>query len=145
MPDFRPCSTCQSHSQAPLCQYTLWVISIHPEGTFGRLRYLFGRRPPQSNYPPGTVLVLAHQLESKINKSGISTMTPPRLTPQFPSLPPILHMMNPNPIPSCSKAPRGLFCPVAGNRHLYRYFNFAESLVETVPKSLHHSCGSELT
>ena len=36
--------------------------------------------------------------------------------------------------PSCS-----------GNPHLHGYFNFAEPLVETAPKLLHHSCGSELT
>ena len=42
MTDFRLCSTCRSHSQAPLCQYTLKVISIHLEGTFVRLRYLLG-------------------------------------------------------------------------------------------------------
>ena len=29
--------------------------------------------------------------------------------------------------------------------HLHTYYNFAGSLVETVPKSLRHSCGSELT
>ena len=49
LPDFRPCSTCKSHSQAPLCQCTLQVISIHLEGTFGRLRYsLGGDRPSQT-------------------------------------------------------------------------------------------------
>ena len=36
-------------------------------------------------------------------------MTPPRLTPQLPSLPPILHRLSPSSISSCSKAPRGLF------------------------------------
>ena len=39
----------------------------------------------------------------------------------------------------------GSFCPVAGNLHLHRYFNFTGPLVETVPKSLRLSCGSELT
>ena len=49
LPDFRLCSTCRSRSQAPLCQYTLKVISIHLEGTFGRLRYcLGGDRPSQT-------------------------------------------------------------------------------------------------
>lgn len=48
-PDFRPCSTCRSRSQAPLCLYTLRMISIHSEGTFGRLRYLLGGdRPSQT-------------------------------------------------------------------------------------------------
>ena len=39
----------------------------------------------------------------------------------------------------------GSFRPVAGNRHLHRYYNFTQSVVETVPKSLRLSCGSELT
>ena len=34
---------------------------------------------------------------------------------------------------------------VAGNRHLHRYYNFAGRAVETVPRSLRLSCGSELT
>ncbi len=48
-PDFRLCSTCVSRSQAPLCLYTLGLVSIQPEGTFGRLRYLLGGdRPSQT-------------------------------------------------------------------------------------------------
>ncbi len=48
-PDFRPCSTCRSRSQAPFCLYTLRLVSIQPEGTFGRLRYpLGGDRPSQT-------------------------------------------------------------------------------------------------
>ena len=38
----------------------------------------------------------------------------------------------------------GSFCPVAGNLHLHRYFNFTGSLVETVPKSLHLRAGRNL-
>ncbi len=48
-PDFRPCSTCRSRSQAPFCLYTLRMISNHSEGTFGRPRYIFGGdRPSQT-------------------------------------------------------------------------------------------------
>ena len=36
-------------------------------------------------------------------------MAPPRLAPRLQSLPPMLHMISPDPVPSCSKAPRGLF------------------------------------
>ncbi len=36
-------------------------------------------------------------------------MAPPRLTPRLQSLPPILHMISPDSVPSYSKAPRGLF------------------------------------
>ena len=45
-PDFRPCSTCQSHSQAPLCTYTQHLIANQAEGTFGRLRYTLGGNRP---------------------------------------------------------------------------------------------------
>ena len=49
IPDFRPCSTCLSHSQAPLCYCTRNTISNRIEGTFGRLRYLLGGdRPSQT-------------------------------------------------------------------------------------------------
>src|ERR671917_1750881 len=45
-PDFRPCSTRRSHSQAPLCTCTQHLIADQAEGTFGRLRYpLGGNRP----------------------------------------------------------------------------------------------------
>ena len=39
----------------------------------------------------------------------------------------------------------GSFRPGAGNQHLHWYFNFTGCIVETVPKSLRLSCGSELT
>ena len=46
---FRTCSTCWSHSQAPLCLYTLRTISDRAEGTFARLRYILGGdRPSQT-------------------------------------------------------------------------------------------------
>src|SRR5699024_6516711 len=48
-PDFRPCSTCQSHSQAPLCTCTQHLIAIQAEGTFGRLRYSLGGHPLSSS------------------------------------------------------------------------------------------------
>ena len=48
-PDFRPCSTCRSRSQAPFCICTRRLISIQSERTFGRLRYsLGGDRPSQT-------------------------------------------------------------------------------------------------
>jgi hypothetical protein len=36
-------------------------------------------------------------------------VTPPRLASRFQSLPPMLHIIRPDPMSSCSKAPRGLF------------------------------------
>ena len=48
-PYFRICLTYKSRSQAPLCLYTLRMVSNHSEGTFGRLRYsLGGDRPSQT-------------------------------------------------------------------------------------------------
>ena len=108
MPDFRLCSTCRSHSQAPLCQCTLQVISIHLEGTFGRLRYLLGGdRPSQTAHLAGSSIFV--ELGPKLQKSGISRSTPQTLACLLQSLPPILHIYNPSPMPSYSKAPRGLF------------------------------------
>src|SRR5512136_1462616 len=82
-----------------------------PQGNLWAPPLLFRRRPPQSNCPPGTVPRPddGTGLESKYYQGGISLMAPPRLAPQLQSLPPILHRRYPNAMPSCSKAPRGLF------------------------------------
>ena len=55
---------------------------------------LFGRRPPQSNYPPYNVLMPddGNQLDTKKNKRGISLVTPQKLTPLLQCLPPMLNM-----------------------------------------------------
>ena len=41
-------------------------------------------------------------------KGGISRLTPRKLAPALPSLPPILHSIDQTPIAGCSKGPRGL-------------------------------------
>ena len=109
-PDFRPCSTCQSRSQAPFCLCTLRMISNHSEGTLGRLRYaLGGDRPSQTAHLTrspyrfhGTRLELRH------NQGGIPTSPPPMLAHRLLRLPPILYRVYPSSISSCSKAPWGL-------------------------------------
>ena len=107
---FRTCSTCRSHSQAPLCLCTLRRVSNPSEGTFARLRYsLGGDRPSQTTHQAMSPTRLhGPRLESQIIKGGISRATPPKLASRFHSLPPILHMMTRNPLPSCSKGSRGL-------------------------------------
>ena len=60
---------------------------------------LFRRRPPQSNYPSDTVLVL-QPVSSKTNEGWYFTGDR--------SLPPMLHITNFETMPNCSKAPRGL-------------------------------------
>ena len=47
--DFRPCSSCRSHSQPPLCPYTRRAIANRTEGSMALLRYsLGGNRPSQT-------------------------------------------------------------------------------------------------
>ena len=48
-------------------------------------------------------------LEPKSEKGGISLLAPPNPKAGFHSLPPILRISGLDPMPSCSKAPRGLF------------------------------------
>src|SRR5512146_2789587 len=92
-PDFRPCSTCLSRSQAPFCLCTLRMISNHSEGTFGRLRYILGGdRPSQTAH-----LTMSHDLlqglwlELQYHQGGIPRSTPRSLTTTSLSLPPILY------------------------------------------------------
>ena len=107
--DFRPCSTCMSRSQAPLCLYTHVAIANRDEGTLVSLRYsLGGDRPSQTTHHALSLI----ELESNVNKGGISRATPPQLALQLPSLPPILHMLRPNSMQSYSKGSRGLFVPL---------------------------------
>ena len=109
-PCFRTCSTCWSRSQAPLCLYTLRLISKQPEGTFGRLRYnLGGDRPSQT-----TRLIMSlsridgPRLEPQNHKGGISLLAPRRPKPTLQSLPPMLRIQHRSPALSCSKGARGL-------------------------------------
>ena len=90
------------------------MVSVHAERTFERLRYLLGGdRPSQTaRLTMSPDLIQGHRLEFQHLKSGIPTMTPYKLTPVFPSLPPILYMKYRNPILSCSKGSRGLSVPL---------------------------------
>ena len=108
-PDFRPCSTCRSRSQAPFCLYTLRMISNHAEGTFGRLRYsLGGDRPSQTARLTLSRVSLLLRLEFRYIKGGIPTTAPAKLASCLPSLPPILYVMYQNTMSGYSKAPWGL-------------------------------------
>ena len=145
--DFRLCSTRRSRSQASLYVYTHCMVSIHAEPTFERLRYILGGdRPSQTAHLTMSRSVLQrYRLESQQSKSGI-----PKLTPHMPKhmllrLPPILCINCRDSISSYSKALRGLSVQSRVNTHLHVYYNFAGPPVETAPKSLRHSCGSELT
>ena len=108
-PDFRPCSTCLSRSQAPLCLCTRCMISNHAEGTLGRLRYfLGGDRPSQTtrltlSFPP-----VRGKLEQSKLKSSIPTTAPQKPKPLLQSVLPILCINLNYSILSYSKAPWGL-------------------------------------
>ena len=107
---FRTCSKCLSRSQAPLCLYTLWLVSNQPEGTFVRLRYCFGGdRPSQTTrqtVSPGQIQ--GRRLGIQKKQGGISRTTPPGLASRFQHLPPILHNLVQKPLSSYSKGSRGL-------------------------------------
>ena len=70
----------------------------------------FGRRPPQSNYPPGTVPApdRGRRLGRRFAEGGIPRAAPPGLAPRVRCLPPILYATDRWPMPSCSKGSRGL-------------------------------------
>ena len=108
--DFRPCSTCRSRSQARLYSCALRMVADHPERTYCAPPLHFRRRPPQSNYPPGTVPAPDHGrgLGRRCGEGGIPRAAPPGLAPGLRSLPPILYAPNRRPMPSCSKGSRGL-------------------------------------
>ena len=106
-PDFRPCSTCRSRSQAPFCLYTLRLISNQSEGTFGRLRYtLGGDRPSQTAHL--TLSPTSCGLEGSYHKGSIPPAPPCKLAFTLLQLLPILYMPYKHSISSYSKAPWGL-------------------------------------
>ena len=109
-PDFRPCSTCRSRSQAPLCLYTLRMISNHSEGTFERLRYsLGGDRPSQTaRLTLSPTMIKWCGLESQHSQGSIPRAPPWKLALPYLRLLPILYKLYQNSISGCSKAPRGL-------------------------------------
>ena len=108
--DFRPCSACLPRSQARLCSCALRTVADRPERTLRAPPLLFGRRPPQSNYPPGTVPPpdQGRGLGCQSVEGGIPRVAPRGLAPSVRSLPPILYTTDRQPMPSCSKGSRGL-------------------------------------
>ncbi len=63
MTDFRLCSACKPHSQAPLCHCTSSPISIRAKGTIARLRYsLANNLPSQTTHQTVSFLKFALRL-----------------------------------------------------------------------------------
>ena len=111
IPVFPPCSACRPYSQAPLCYCTPHTVTKRTEGTFGSLRYPFGGdHPSQTTHQAMSPEYTG--LDTKQTKGGISTATPQILADPAHSLPPILHIVCPVPMLSCSKGAWGLSVPL---------------------------------
>ena len=106
--NFRSCSTRRSLSQAPLCLYTLRLVSNQPEGTFARLRYSFGGdRPSQTAHLPLSQS-FAPWLVARNMKGGIPPTAQCIPKDTLHRLPPILCIISQTTMASYSKASRGL-------------------------------------
>lgn len=108
-PRFRACSACSPHSQAPFYPCAHWWVSVPPEGTFGRLRYLLGGDRPSQTAHQTLSRRKALRLEIQTSQGGISPSPPPKPKPRFHRLPPILRRNGRISMPDYSKAPWGLF------------------------------------
>ncbi len=88
-----------SHLLDLLVSQSSTLLPLHTVRDFRPRAYLrappllFGRRPPQSNYPPHIVPNPDYglRLEPRTCQGGISRSTPPELASRFQRLPPILH------------------------------------------------------
>ncbi len=107
---FRTCSRRHARSQASLCHCTNLLMSEQRLANLRAPPLRFGRRLPQSNYPPDTVRNPGQgpTLEHQTLKGGISRLAPRRLASTLQSLPPILHIKAQCSVSSYSKGSRGL-------------------------------------
>jgi hypothetical protein len=146
-PCFRTCSADGPRSQAPFYLCARSPIADRAEGTFGLLRYrLGGDRPSQTaQIALSAARIHGSGLELKHNKAGVSlvgsggTGVPPSRPPSYAT-----HA-GPKPNTILQLRFTGSFRLAAGMLHLHNNYSFTESLVETVIRSLRHSCRSELT
>ncbi len=87
-----------------------YLFEVTPERTLRAPPLPFGRRPPQSNCPPGTVRAPdGGRALGRRSDGGSIPRAPPRgLAPPLRGLLPILYAPNRRPMPSCSEGSRGL-------------------------------------
>ena len=141
---FRPWSTCMSHSQASLCYCTPRTVTKRTELTFESLRYLFGGdHPSQTTHQ--TMSPEQSGLDTGHGKGGISTAANLRLATQDRSLPPILHIPCPISMLNYSEGAWGLSVPLRVPGVFTGTTISPSSWPRQAPRSLHHSCRSELT
>ena len=110
-PTFVPARPVRLAVKLPSCPYTLRPVTIRPEGTIGRLRYLLGGdRPSQTAHLTlFSCPIQGQEVEPEAAKSGISPAPPPPPQGRLHRVPPILRTHRLVSRPGCSKAPRGLF------------------------------------
>lgn len=86
------------------------MIANHDEASFGLLRYLLGGYRPSktARLTLSDPRIHGVPLDSRLVKTGISTVTPAALTSCLLRLPVILHMTSQEPISKYSKGSRGL-------------------------------------
>ena len=146
-PCFRTCSSDGTRSQASLYLYARCPIADRAEGTFELLRYtLGGDRPSQTAHLAlSAARIHGSGLEFKHNKGGVSFGG--SAGTRIPESQPPTYTTHAGPKPNTILQLRftGSFRLVAGMLHLHNNYSFTESLVETVIRSLRHSCRSELT
>ena len=104
---FRTCSDRRPRSQTLFYLCARWVISIHSERIFERLRYsLGGDRPSQTaRLPMSSTWIHRYKLESQSPKAGISLLPPHPPQGMYQRLPAMLRIKNRNSMTSYSKAP----------------------------------------
>ena len=107
---FRTCSARRPRSQAPFCLCARWRGCRPRRGHLRAPPLSFGRKPPQSNWPPGVVPrpVSGPGLGDRPCGTGVSLVAPPPLTRGPPSLPATLHAQGRSPAPGCSEGSQGL-------------------------------------
>ena len=146
-PDFRPCSTPRSRSQAAFYLYARCPIANRAEGTFELLRYSLGGDRPSQTAQIALSAARVHGIGVRTQArqgwcfSDDSTGAGAPIS-QSPS-----YATHDGPKPNTILQLRftGSFRLAAGTMHLHIDYSFTESLVETVLLSLRHSCRSELT
>jgi hypothetical protein len=144
---FRTCSSDGTRSQAPFYLYARCPIADRAEGTFELLRYsLGGDRPSQTAHLAlSAARIHGSGLELKHAKAGVSVIGSTDAETSASSPPSYTTHAGPKPNTKLQLRFTGSFRLVAGTSHLHDDYSFTEPLVETVFRSLRHSCRSELT
>ena len=115
-PCFRICPTRRSRSQATFCLCARETGCRPVRGDLWMPPLPFGRRPPQSNWPPGGVPAPDEgaRLDFKRRRGGISRTAPLSPKAEDQSLPPILRTRRLKPTPRCSEGSWGLSVQARG-------------------------------